>query len=192
MPWWLAAILSALFASMVGVLAKAGFGSEATKISSNLGTAIRMLVVFPLAWLIVAADGSFSQLGKISQRQWVFLLLSGLGTGLSWLFYFFAISKGEVNRVNPIDKASLAISFILAVIFLGEKITWQTTTATLLVLAALFITLLGSKTPAKLAETLPGTTASQSATTTSQPAAVPPPTSAPEATMTPLGPVGKS
>lgn len=192
MPWWLAAILSALFASMVGVLAKAGFGSEATKISSNLGTAIRMLVVFPLAWFIVAADGSFSQLGRISQRQWVFLLLSGLGTGLSWLFYFYAISKGEVNRVNPIDKASLAISFILAVIFLGEKITWQSTSATLLVLAALFITLLGPKNQAKPAETLPGTTTSQPVTTTSKPNVVPPPVTPPEVTTNPLGPTGKS
>jgi transporter family protein len=146
MPWWLLALLGAFFGGLVSVLVKPGLGSEAagTKITSNLGTAIRMLAVFPLAWAVVAAEGSWNQLHKISTRQWAFLLVSGAATGLSWLFYFAAISKGEVNRVNPIDKTSLAFSFFLAAVFLGEGVKWQTLVASLLVIAALFVTMIPS------------------------------------------------
>lgn len=142
MPWWLLAILAAVFAGLVPILAKLGFGKTDTQISPNLGTAVRMLAVFPLAWLVVAAEGSFSQLSRITSKQWLFLLLSGLATGISWLFYFLAIARGEVNRVQPIDKTSLAFSFILAMVVLGEPFRWQTFVATLLVLAALFIVLI--------------------------------------------------
>lgn len=142
MPWWCYAILGAVFSGLVSVLVKPGYGSGLTQISPNLGTGIRMLMVFPLAWAVVWAEGSFGQMNRIVPKQWGFLLLSGVATGLAWLFYFVALSKADVNKVNPIDKSSLAISFVLAVMFLGETITWQKAVAAILVVAALFITLI--------------------------------------------------
>jgi transporter family protein len=171
MPWWLLAILGALCAGAVSVLAKLGFGKDANLISANLATAVRMLVVFPLAWALVGMEGSLGQLHRITSRQWVVLLLSGLATGLSWIFYFLALSKGEVNRVNPIDKSSIAVSFVLVLLLVpGETFKWQTATATVLVLAALFVTLIKSPTPAS---TLPVSTISTPSASVSVSASAP-------------------
>jgi len=140
--WFILALLSAIFAGAVSVLVKPGLGEGATKISPNLATAIRMLVVLPLAWTVVFAEGSFSQMTRIVPRQWNFLLLSGLATGLSWLFYFFALAKADATSVAPVDKSSMLFTFLFAMIFLGETLTWQKTVAGILVLAALVVTLI--------------------------------------------------
>jgi len=145
--WWLYALLSALFAGLVPILAKLGFGKGDAAISSNLGTAVRMLLVFPLAWAVVFAEGSFPQLKLLKGSQWGLLLLSGAATGLSWLFYFAAISLGDVTRIAPIDKSSIAITFILGILILHEPFNWQSAVATVLVLAALAVTLVPSRPP---------------------------------------------
>ena len=101
-----------------------------------------MLVVLPLAWAVVFAEGSVMQMGRITGRQWNFLLLSGLATGLSWLFYFFALAKADATSVAPIDKSSMLFTFVFAMIFLGEALTWQKAVAGGLVLAALLVMLI--------------------------------------------------
>jgi transporter family protein len=161
--WWFFAILSALFAGLVPILAKLGFGKGDAAISSNLATAVRMLLVFPLAWAVVFVEGSWPQLKTLRGNQWGMLLLSGAATGLSWLFYFAAISRGDVSRIAPIDKSSIAITFILAILVLHEPMRWQSAVATVLVLVALAVTLIPSR-PASLsmgsASTAPTTTQS--------------------------------
>ena len=142
--WWLYAILSAVFAGLVPILAKLGFGKGDAAISSNLATGVRMLLVFPLAWVVVFAEGSFDQLKLLRGSQWGLLLLSGAATGLSWLFYFAALKLGDATRVAPIDKSSIAITFILGILILREPFKWQTGVATLLVLVALGVTLIPS------------------------------------------------
>src|SRR5881275_633708 len=93
--WFIYALLSAIFAGVVSVLVKPALGKDVSAISPNLGTAIRMLVVLPMAWAVVAAEGSATQLSRIVSTQWGLLLASGVATGLSWLFYFLAISKAD-------------------------------------------------------------------------------------------------
>jgi transporter family protein len=161
--WWLYAILSALFAGLVPILAKLGFGKGDAAISSNLATAVRMLLVFPLAWTVVFAEGSFGQLKLLRGSQWGLLLLSGAATGLSWLFYFAAISMGDVTRIAPIDKSSIAVTFILSLLILHEPFKWQTAVATLLVLAGLAVTLIPSKPAAASGFPIGPATATQAA-----------------------------
>ncbi len=117
--WAVFALLSALFAALTGILAKLGM----EEIDSNLGTAVRTTVVLVLAWAIVFAAGKQTGLGEITRRGWLFLVLSGLATGLSWLCYFRALQLGEASRVIPIDKFSVVLSLILAFVVLGEKVT---------------------------------------------------------------------
>ena len=117
--WWIFAILSAVFAALTSILAKVGIDG----VNSNLATAIRTTVVLIMAWgmvFLTNAQKSFSQIG---QRSWVFLILSGLATGISWLCYYKAIQIGEVNKVVPIDKLSVVITLILAFVFLHEQFT---------------------------------------------------------------------
>ncbi|MGI5962643.1 MAG: EamA family transporter [Lawsonibacter sp.] len=116
--WAVFALLSALFAALTGILAKMGMEG----ISSNLGTAIRTVVVLFMAWGIVFLTGKQAEIGDISTRSWIFLILSGVATGLSWLFYFYALQIGQASRVIPIDKFSVVISIVLAAIILGEKV----------------------------------------------------------------------
>ena len=117
--WILFAILSAFFAATTAILAKIGIEG----LDSNLATAIRTIVVLLMAWGIVFITGTQVGIPDISQKSWIFLILSGVATGLSWLFYFKALQLGEASRVIPIDKFSLVISMVLAFIILGEKIT---------------------------------------------------------------------
>ncbi len=117
--WAVFALLSALFAALTGILAKLGMEG----IDSDLGTAIRTGVVLVMAWAIVFAAGKQTGIGAITTRGWVFLVLSGLATGLSWLCYFRALQLGEASRVIPIDKLSVVISLVLAFVVLGEKVT---------------------------------------------------------------------
>lgn len=117
--WVLFAFLSAFFAGMTSILAKCGI----KKTDSNVATFIRTLVVLPLSlFMALIVNPNFS-LGAVSSKTLVFLVLSGLSTGASWLCYFRALSKGDINKVVPIDKSSTVLTIILAVVFLGERVT---------------------------------------------------------------------
>ena len=117
--WVLFAFLSAFFAGMTSILAKCGI----KKTDSNVATFIRTLVVLPLSLLMALIVNPNFSLGAVSSKTLVFLVLSGLSTGASWLCYFRALSKGDINKVVPIDKSSTILTIILAVIFLGERVT---------------------------------------------------------------------
>lgn len=119
--WLFWSLLSALFAGTTAILAKVGVEG----INSHLATAIRTTVVLLITWLIVAAAGTPVSLATISKRTWIFLTLSGLATGLSWVCYFRAIQLGMASKVAPIDKLSVVFAIILAVIFLHEQLSWQ-------------------------------------------------------------------
>ena len=119
MTWYLAAFLSAVFAALTTILAKIGIQN----INSNLGTAIRTSVILLFTWGIVFSQGGLSGLSQIKTNAWIFLILSGIATGLSWLFYFRALQLGDASKVVPIDKLSLVLTIILAGLFLKEKIT---------------------------------------------------------------------
>ena len=119
MNWIGWALLSALFAAATAVLAKVGVAH----IDSNLATAIRTTVVVVFAWSIALALGKHGELRNVDGRAWLFLGLSGLGTGLSWLCYFRALQMGPASRVAPLDKLSVVLVMIFAVSFLGEKLT---------------------------------------------------------------------
>ena len=119
MPTWLIyALLSAFFAAIVSILAKIGL----IGVDSNLATAIRTVVIILFAWGIVFFQGTLPQLKTISRTDLIFLVLSGLATGLSWIFYFKALQLGEVNKIVPIDRFSLVLATLLAVVFLRERV----------------------------------------------------------------------
>jgi len=119
--WVFYAFLSAIFAAATAILAKIGI----EKIDSNVATAIRTAFVLVFAWLVVFIQKPNLNLGHLSSKTWIFLFLSAMATGLSWLFYFRALQMGPASRVAPIDKFSLIITIVFAGLFLGEKITWQ-------------------------------------------------------------------
>jgi transporter family protein len=119
--WLFWSLLSAFFAGATAILAKVGVEG----INSNLATAIRTTVVLLITWLIVAAARTPVSLATISKRTWIFLTLSGLATGLSWVCYFRALQLGMASKVAPIDKLSVVFAIILAVIFLHEQLSWQ-------------------------------------------------------------------
>ena len=119
MNWIIYALLSAVFAAATAILAKIGIKG----VDSNLATAIRTVVILLFAWGIVFAQGTTKQLRSLSHISVLFLILSGIATGLSWLFYFRALQLGPASRVAPIDKLSLVFTIILAAIFLREKLT---------------------------------------------------------------------
>jgi transporter family protein len=127
--WWIYALLSAFFAGLTAVLAKVGIKG----IDSNLATAIRTVIILLLAWAIVFFKGGQTGISSLTKQNWVFLTLSGLATGLSWIFYFKALQMGKVSQVAPVDKASVAIALILSVIFLGEPLTYKTIIAVLMI-----------------------------------------------------------
>ena len=121
MNWVYWAVLSAFFAGITAVLAKIGVAG----IDSNLATAIRTSVVLLFSWAIVLATNPHFSLAGISRRSWLFLTLSGLATGLSWLCYFRALQLGEASRVAPVDKLSVVFAILLAAVVLHEKLGWQ-------------------------------------------------------------------
>src|SRR3984957_19678742 len=120
MEWLFWAILSALFAGLTAILAKVGVAD----VNSNLATAIRTTVVLIFAWGVALTFANPASIATLSRRTWVFLVLSGLATGLSWLCYFRALQLGEASRVAPVDKLSVAFAILFAVMFLGEKLSW--------------------------------------------------------------------
>lgn len=127
--WIFYAFASAGFAGLTAILAKIGI----ERVNSNVATAIRTTVVLVFAWVMVAIVGSWNGMATVDARTVIFLLLSGLATGGSWLFYFKALQMGEVSRVAPIDKSSTVLTMFLAWIFLGEEMTYVTAVAMLLI-----------------------------------------------------------
>ena len=136
--WAIFAILSAIFAALTSILAKVGIEG----VNSNLATAIRTIVVVLMAWFMVFITGNQNGIVDISKKNWIFLILSGLATGASWLCYYKALQLGEVSKVVPIDKLSIVITIILAFIFLGEQITLKTLIGCCLIVAGTFVMIL--------------------------------------------------
>lgn len=136
--WLIFAILSAFFAAATAVLAKIGIDG----VDSNLATAIRTMVVLLMAWGIVFVTNVEAGIGAISTKSWLFLILSGLATGASWLCYFYAIKMGDVSKVVPIDKCSLVITIILAALSLGEAFTRKTFIGSLMIVGGTLIMIL--------------------------------------------------
>lgn len=136
--WLLFAILSAVFAAATAILAKIGIEG----VDSNLATAIRTAVVLLMAWMVVFITHGQTRFSSISPRSWLFLILSGLATGASWLCYFYAIKHGDVSKVVPIDKCSLVLTIIFAALFLGEAFTWKTLIGSLLLLGGALVMVL--------------------------------------------------
>ena len=117
--WLVFALLSAVFAALTSILAKIGIEG----VNSNLATAIRTVVVLAMAWVMVFLTDAQSGIGDISSKSWLFLILSGLATGASWLCYYKALQLGEASKVVPIDKLSVVITLVLAFVFLHEAFT---------------------------------------------------------------------
>lgn len=120
--WAIFALLSAVFAALTSIFAKIGIEN----VNSNLATAIRTVIVLVMAWGIVLMTGKLNQLPDISSKSWIFLILSGLATGLSWLCYFYALQIGEASKVVPVDKFSVVITMVMAFFILGETVTVKT------------------------------------------------------------------
>ena len=133
--WILLAFGSALFAGLTAVLAKCGI----KKADSDVATAIRTIVVLIFSWIMVGIVGSGSAIATLSMKTWIFLVLSGIATGASWLCYFRALQLGDVNKVVPIDKSSTILTILLALIFLGEPISWLKGIAIILIGAGTFL-----------------------------------------------------
>ena len=119
--WFVLALLSAIFAALTSILAKVGIES----VNSNLATAIRTVVVVVMAWGMVFLTNAQNGIAEISKRSWLFLVLSGLATGVSWLCYYKALQLGDASKVVPIDKLSVVITLILAFVFLHEQFTMK-------------------------------------------------------------------
>ena len=136
--WVIYAILSAVFAALTSILAKIGISD----INSNLATAIRTIVVLIMAWGIVFMTGAQSGIQDITAKSWIFLVLSGIATGLSWLFYYKALQLGDASKVVPIDKFSVVISLILAFVILKEDLTFKTVMGGILITAGTFVMIL--------------------------------------------------
>lgn len=127
--WFIFALLSAIFAALTSILAKVGVEG----VNSNLATAIRTVVVVVMAWGMVFLTGAQNGVLEISRKSWVFLILSGLATGASWLCYYRALQMGEASKVVPVDKLSVVITLILAFVFLHEKLTAKSLTGCILI-----------------------------------------------------------
>ncbi|WP_395142116.1 EamA family transporter [Armatimonas sp.] len=139
MSWAGWAFLSACFAALTAILAKIGIQG----IPSNLAMAVRTTVVLVAAWALVLARGEAKGLSELPQKTVLFLVLSGLATGASWMCYFKALALGPVSKVAPIDKLSFVLAAVLAVVFLREKLTWPLAAGCALIVAGVFLTLKG-------------------------------------------------
>ena len=136
--WFILALASAVFAALTSILAKVGIDG----VNSNLATAIRTLVVLFMAWGMVFLTNAQVGLQNISRKSWIFLILSGLATGASWLCYYKAIQIGEVSKVVPIDKLSVVITLLLAFIFLHEDFTTKSLIGAALITAGTLVMVL--------------------------------------------------
>ena len=136
--WLVFAILSAVFAALTSILAKVGISD----VNSTLATAIRTVVVLAMSWGMVFLTKVQGGISEISRRSWIFLILSGLATGASWLFYYRALQLGEVSKVAPIDKMSIVITLVLAFVFLHEQFTAKTLIGAILLTAGTLVMVL--------------------------------------------------
>lgn len=136
--WFAYALLSAVFAALTSILAKVGIDG----VNSNLATAIRTVVVVIMAWLMVIITHSQDDISEIGRKSWLFLVLSGLATGASWLCYYKAIRLGSVSKVVPIDKLSVVITLVLAFIFLHEEFTVKSVIGCVLIAAGTLLMVL--------------------------------------------------
>ena len=136
--WFVFALLSACFAALTTILAKVGMDG----VNSNLATAIRTVVVLVMAWGMVFLTGAQQGISGITPRAWIFLTLSGLATGASWLFYYRALQLGDASLVAPVDKSSLVITILLAFIFLHAAISWKVILGSALIAAGTFVLIL--------------------------------------------------
>lgn len=133
--WWVYAVLSAFFASVTAIFAKLGV----LNINSNLAIGIRTLVVLVLLWTIILSRGEAKGMGALTRQNIIFLVVSGLATGFSWLFYFKALQLGKVSEVAIIDKLSVVLTIILAMLFLGEALTLKTAIGAILIIAGTLV-----------------------------------------------------
>ncbi|HTF32059.1 MAG TPA: EamA family transporter [Flavitalea sp.] len=136
--WWIFALLSALFAALTAIFAKIGIKN----VNTDLATAIRTVIIGILAWGIVLFGNTSMKLSQLTKQNWIFLILSGIATGLSWIFYFKALQLGKVSQVAPVDKLSVAVAIILSAIFLHESITWKTAIGATLIIGGTLVLIL--------------------------------------------------
>ncbi len=136
--WFIFALLSAVFAALTSIFAKVGIDG----VDSNLATALRTVVVLAMAWLMVFVTGAQGGIGGIGRKSWIFLILSGLATGASWLCYYRALQIGEASRVAPVDKFSVVITLIMAAVFLHERITLKSAAGCALIAAGTLLMVL--------------------------------------------------
>ena len=136
--WLMCAILSAVFAALTSILAKIGIAD----VNSTLATAIRTVVVLAMSWGMVFLTKAQGGISEISRKSWLFLILSGLATGASWLFYYRALQLGEVSKVAPIDKMSIFITLVLAFVFLHEQFTAKSLIGAILLTAGTLVMVL--------------------------------------------------
>lgn len=133
--WLVFAVLSAVFAALTSILAKVGIEG----VNSNLATAIRTVVVVLMAWIIVFITNVHEEVGDITRKSWIFLILSGLATGASWLCFYKALQLGDASRVVSIDKLSVVITIVLAAVFLHEQLTVKTAMGAILITAGALV-----------------------------------------------------
>lgn len=136
--WFAFAVLSSVFAALTSILAKVGIEN----VDSNLATAVRTMVVVILAWVMVFITNAQSGITQISKKSWIFIILSGIATGASWLCYYKALQIGDVSKVVPIDKLSVVITLVLAFVFLHEKFTVKSAVGAVLITAGTLIMVL--------------------------------------------------
>ena len=136
--WFVLALGSAVFAALTSILAKLGIDG----VNSNLATAIRTAVVLVMAWGMVFLTDAQGGIGSISRKSWLFLILSGLATGASWLCYYRALQIGQASKVVPVDKLSVVITLVLAFAFLHEKFTWKSIAGAVLITAGTLLMVL--------------------------------------------------
>jgi transporter family protein len=136
--WWIYALLSALFAALTAIFAKVGIKG----VNTDLATAIRTVVILIVAWGIAFFRGGITTIHSLTKQNIIFLCLSGIATGLSWIFYFKALQLGEVSQVAPVDKLSVALAIVLSAIFLGEVLTPKLVIGALLIIAGTFVLIL--------------------------------------------------
>ena len=136
--WFVFALLSAIFAALTSILAKVGI----EEVNSNLATAIRTVVVVVIAWIMVFLTNEQNGISVISKKSWLFLILSGLATGASWLCYYRALQLGDASKVVPVDKLSVVITLVLAFVFLHEKFTTKSLIGCVLIAAGTLIMVL--------------------------------------------------
>lgn len=136
--WWMYALFSAFFAALTAVFAKIGVKG----VDSDLATAIRTVVILVIAWMIAFVKGSAATITTLSKQNFLFLGLSGMATGLSWIFYFKALQIGKVSQVAPVDKLSVALAIIISVLFLEEALTWKNAVGSVLIIGGTLVLIL--------------------------------------------------